>query len=120
MQWLDDVSATVLGAIGRRLAHQQVWILAGLRVPSRSTFATAGWTELAVDPLDAENSEQLLACSAAQLTAADRAAILTAAAGNPLALVELPRSVGQVQQWTAQLPLTERLVSVFGGRLGRV
>ena len=117
VQWLDDVSATVLGAIGRRLAHQQVWILAGLRVPSRSTFATAGWTELAVDPLDAENSEQLLACSAAQLTAADRAAILAAAAGNPLALVELPRSVGQVQQWTAQLPLTERLVSVFGGRL---
>lgn len=117
VQWLDDVSATVLGAIGRRLAHKQVRILAGLRVPSRPKFSNAGWTELALEPLDAEHSEQLLVRSAAQLTAADRAAILTAAAGNPLALIELPRSVGQVQQWTAQVPLTERLVSVFGGRL---
>ena len=117
VQWLDEVSATVLGAIGRRLAHQRVWILAGMRVPSRSTFTTTGWTELALDPLDAESSEQLLACSAEPLTAAGRAAILSAAAGNPLALVELPHSVGQVQQWTAQVPLTERLVSVFGWRL---
>lgn len=116
-QWLDDVSATVLGAVGRRLARKPVRILAGLRVPSKSTFATAGWTELAVDPLDAEASAQLLACSAAHLTAAGRATILTAAAGNPLALVELPRCVGQVQEWTSQVPLTERLVSVFGGRL---
>ena len=117
MQWLDDVSATVLGAIGRRLAHQRVWILAGMRVPSRSKFISTGWIELALDPLDAESSEQLLLRSAVQLTAAGRAAVLTAAAGNPLALVELPRSVGQVQQWNAQVPLTERLVSVFGGRL---
>ena len=117
VQWLDDVSATVLGAIGRRLAHQRVWILTGMRVPSRSKFISTGWIELALDPLDAESSEQLLLRSAAQLTAAGRAAVLTAAAGNPLALVELPRSVGQVQQWTAQVPLTERLVSVFGGRL---
>jgi len=117
VQWLDDVSATVLGAIGRRLARKQVRILAGLRVPSRSTFTNTGWTELALDPLNAEDSEQLLACSAGQLTEAGRAAVLTAAAGNPLALVELPRSIGQVQQWTAQVPLTDRLVSVFGGRL---
>ena len=118
VQWLDNVSATVLGAVGRRLASQRVRILAGLRVPSPSGFDRGGWTELALGPLDGEDSARLLACAAAPLGAAARAAILAAAHGNPLALVELPRCADQVEEWSGTVPLTERLVAVFGGRLG--
>ena len=120
VQWLDEVSATVLGAIGRRLTQQRVRIVVGLRVPSKSAFPSAGWTELRVDPMSAEDSAQLLAESAVRMSATDRAAILTVAAGNPLALVELPRCAEQVTGWSARVPLSERLVSVFAGRLSRL
>jgi len=116
VQWLDDISATVLGALGRRLVNQRVSILAGQRVPSEPKFTTAGWTEMVLDPLDSQDSAQLLGRSA-QLTADVGAAILAAAAGNPLALVELPRCADQVQGWSGTVPLTDRLLKVFGGRL---
>jgi hypothetical protein len=48
--------------------------------------------------------------------AATKAAILAAAAGNPLALAELPRSAAEFDFGAEAPPLTERLVEVFGGR----
>ena len=120
VHWLDDISTTVLGAIGRRLAHQRVRILAAKRVPSQSMFPSAGWTELCVDPMSAEDSAQLLAESAVRMSDADKVAILRLAAGNPLALIELPQCAEQVTGWTARLPLSERVVSVFDDRLSRI
>jgi len=117
VQWLDDVSAVVLGAVGRRLVDQKVRILAGRRVPSESKFTTEGWTEIFLDPLEAGDSEQLLARATVPLTPSARQAILAESAGNPLALVELPRAAAQVEGWVGNVPLTERLVTVFGGRL---
>ena len=118
VQWLDDVSAVVLSAVGRRLADRRIRILAARRVPGQPTFATAGWTELVLDPLDAADSEQLLARATVPLTPRAKTAILTQSAGNPLALVELPRAAAQVEGWVGNVPLTERLVAVFGGRAG--
>ena len=46
--------------------------------------------------------------------AANRTAIIEAAQGNPLALVELPRFGGRIEERLGALPLTERLVAVFG------
>ena len=46
--------------------------------------------------------------------------ILDFAAGNPLALQELPRNADQFDAWTSEtsaMPLTDRLVTVFGSRL---
>ena len=117
VQWLDDVSAVVLSAVGRRLAGRRIRILAGRRVPSESKFTTEGWTEMLLNPLDAADSEKLLARATVPLTPSARAAILAHAAGNPLALVELPRAAAQVEGWVGNVPLTERLVTVFGGRL---
>ena len=119
VQWLDSVSAEVLSAVGRRLSNPRVRVVVGRRTPYESAFSPAGWSELHLGPLDAESSAQLLAHVGTPLTATTTAAILAAAAGNPLALAELPRSADQINDG-GTLPLTERLVAVFGRRLGRL
>ena len=118
--WLDSVSAEVLGAVGRRLTHPHVRIVAGRRIPHQSAFTSAGWSDVPVAPLDYEDSARLLDSAGVPLTAAARRAILAAATGNPLALAELPRGADQIEHGAATLPLTERLVSVFAGRLGQL
>jgi DNA-binding CsgD family transcriptional regulator len=117
--WLDSVSAEVLSAVGRRLTHPHVRIVVGRRIPHQSAFTSAGWSDVPVAPLDYEDSARLLDSAGVPLTAAARRAILAAAAGNPLALAELPRGADQIEHGAATLPLTERLVSVFAGRLGQ-
>ena len=117
VHWLDSVSAEVLSAIGRRLTHPRVRILAGRRTPYETAFSPAGWDELRLAPLSAGDSEELLGQAGVALTAIAKAAVLTVAAGNPLALAELPRSIGQIDDTVATVPLTERLVAVFGDRL---
>lgn len=117
VQWLDDLSATVLSVAGRRLSDPRVRLLAASRPYAGAAFSGAGWTELPLGPLDTVAAAALVDRSQASLTAATRHEILTAAAGNPLALQELPHCADQMDTWTAAVPLTERLVSVFGGRL---
>jgi len=118
--WLDSVSAEVLGAVGRRLTHPHVRIVAGRRIPHQSAFTSAGWSDVPVAPLNYDDSARLLDSAGVPLTAAARRAILAAATGNPLALAELPRNADQIEYGAATLPLTERLVSVFAGRLGQL
>lgn len=120
VQWLDSISAEVLSALGRRITDARVRIVAGRRTPDESVFSTVGWSELGLAALDAEDSAQLLARAGVPMTAAAQQAILTAAAGNPLALAELPRGADQIADSLGILPLTERLVTVFGRRLGQV
>jgi DNA-binding CsgD family transcriptional regulator len=117
--WLDSISAAVLGAVGRRLTHPRVRIVAGRRTPHESVFSAVGWSKLELSPLDAESSAQLLERAGPPLTTAAKAAILTAAAGNPLALAELPRGADQIDD-AGTLPLTDRLVVAFGRRLGQL
>ena len=116
VHWLDSISAEVLGALGRRLAHPRVRIVAGRRVPYGSVFSTAGWDDIALAALGAADSEQLLDRAGVTLPAGTRTAVLAAAAGNPLALAELPRFAARIKFDSGKLPLTERLVGVFGDR----
>lgn len=120
VHWLDSISAEVLGAVGRRLAHRRVRIVAGRRVPYESVFSATGWDELPLPALNAADSEKLLDSFGAELPAATRTAVLAAAAGNPLALAELPRFANRTNWGKAGVPLTERLVGVFGDRTGRL
>ena len=117
VHWLDSVSAEVLGALGRRLNHPRVRMVAGRRTPYETAFSASGWDELPLAPLNAGDSQELLDQAGVALTAAATAAVLATAAGNPLALAELPRSIGQIDDTVGTLPLTERLVAVFGDRL---
>jgi DNA-binding CsgD family transcriptional regulator len=117
VHWLDRVSAEVLGAVGRRLTGPQVRIVAGLRMSPESGFSGAGWGELPLTPLSAEDSLRLLESAGVAVPATNRTAILEAAQGNPLALVELPRFGDRTEERLGSLPLTERLVAVFGAQL---
>ena len=117
VHWLDSISAEVLSAVGRRLIHPRVRILTGRRVPHQSVFSSPGWSELHLAPLNPADSERLLERVAGALPAATRAAVLAAAAGNPLALSELPRFAGRIELGSGTMPLTERLLAAFGGRL---
>ena len=116
VHWLDGISAEVLGAVGRRLAHPRVRIVAGRRTPYESVFSAAGWDEVALTALGAADSEQLLDRAGVALPAVTRTAVLAAAAGNPLALAELPRFADRIDWNAAVMPLTQRLVEVFGDR----
>ncbi|MET0473712.1 MAG: LuxR family transcriptional regulator [Mycobacterium sp.] len=119
VQWLDDLSATVLSAAGRRASDPRVRIVASHRPHSRSEFSTAGWQELVLGPLSAGDAAKIVDRMALPLSPATRQAILDFAEGNPLALEELPRNAGQIGAWRSEdaMPLTDRLVTVFGGRL---
>ena len=79
--WLDSISAEVLGAVGRRLTHPNVRIVAGRRIPHQSAFTSAGWSDVPVAPLDYEDSARLLDSAGVLLTAAARREILAAATG---------------------------------------
>ena len=120
VHWLDSVSAEVLSAVGRRLADPRVHIVAGRRTLHESAFSHSGWTELPLGPLSNADSENLLDQAGVPLTAAIKTAILTAAAGNPLALAELPHSAAEFDFGAEAPPLTERLVEVFGKRLDQL
>jgi DNA-binding CsgD family transcriptional regulator len=116
VHWFDDVSASVLSAAGRRLSDPRLRFLATAR-PQHVERAAEGWDELELRPLTDDDAARLVDQSALSLTAATRRMILECAAGNPLALQELPRNAGLVDTWTSAMPLTDRLVTVFGSRL---
>lgn len=119
LHWFDDVSAAVLGAAGRRLTDPRVHILTTAR-PQHSASSTDGWSQVDLQPFDADAAVRVLDQAAPGIDAATRQRILDLAAGNALALKELPRNAEQIDTTTSALPLTDRLVTVFGARLRRL
>ena len=89
-QWLDGPSAEVLGFVARRLEHEPVIVLFALREGVASSFDEAGLPELPLDGLDDEPAKALLESTSPDLPAHLAARVLDEAAGNPLALIELP------------------------------
>ncbi|MFD9698666.1 LuxR C-terminal-related transcriptional regulator [Lentzea sp. NPDC059081] len=81
--WLDSASLDVLGFVARRLTG------AVLVVASRSVVFD-GVPTLALEPLGSSDAAALLSSVAPSLTPERRSRVLAEAAGNPLALVELP------------------------------
>ena len=90
-QWLDRASARVLGFVARRLAAESVVMLIALRGPDDITDF-AGLPELILGPLDEQHARTVLvAALPGRIDETVRERILLEAAGNPLALLELPR-----------------------------
>jgi DNA-binding CsgD family transcriptional regulator len=94
-QWLDEASAQVLAFVARRLGAEDVAMLVALRDPTDDgdIRAFAGLPELRLTGLAERDARALLA--AAVRTPLDdevRDRIVAEARGNPLALLELPRS----------------------------
>lgn len=84
-----------------------------------TAFEGAGIGALRVQPLSPASAEALLSHRFPRLSGRARARILEGAAGNPLALIELPAAGAGVTHSLSSdaLPLTRRLQAVFARRL---
>ena len=119
-QWLDRPTSDVLAFVGRRIESDPIILLAAAREGYPSTLVDAGLPEHRLAGLDDPTAGKLLDVWAPELALAERASVLRAAAGNPLALLELPAVVGRREDtdWTpGGLPLTERLERAFAARV---
>lgn len=117
VQWLDRASADVLAFVARRLEFEPVVLLAAVRDEFPSSFAGTGLTELALGRLGGAEAAALLDARTPGLRPAMRERVLAEAAGNPLALVELPFVVEQAGGSASWLPLTTRLEEAFAARV---
>ena len=95
-QWLDEASAQVLAFVARRLGAERLAILLSVRDPDEGgARAFSGLPELRLEPLGEPEARALLdGAVRAPLDDAVRLRILAEADGNPLALLELPRTMG--------------------------
>jgi DNA-binding CsgD family transcriptional regulator len=119
-QWLDDASASVLAFAARRVEANIVMLIA-IRDGHESPFDDAGLTELRVPALDPTAAQELLDARAPGLRGSVRDWIIGEAAGNPLALIELPTALdaGHLDEGAAgltRLPLTARLERAFAAQ----
>jgi len=118
--WLDHPTTDVLAFVARRLESDPIVLLAASRDGYRSPLADAGLPEHRLGALDPASAAVLLDASARQLTLAERNRILHEAAGNPLALIELPLAAARLTNGASEpgpLPLTERLERAFAARV---
>lgn len=92
LQWIDRVSALVLGMVARRLRGTRVGLVAAVRTGEDSFFESEGLCEIEVGPLGDEAASALLVGHYPDLPTRSRHRFLAEAQGNPLALVELPRA----------------------------
>src|SRR5256886_2465197 len=119
-QWLDRPSSEVLAFVARRIESDPAVLLFGIREGLPSSFNDADLPELPLSGLNLDASNDLLDLGAATLPVDLRRRILEEAAGNPLALIELPAAAAELGTHTPQsapLPLTARLEQAFASRL---
>ncbi|MFE4964865.1 ATP-binding protein [Streptomyces sp. NPDC056660] len=117
-QWLDDATASVLAFVARRVGTEPVVIMGAARDGYRSRLNSDELTSVTLGPLTDGQAAELLADHAPRLRPTAHRRLLAEAAGNPLALTELSRTLGaSADPHTAQLPLTERLERAFTDRL---
>ncbi|HZX02132.1 AAA family ATPase [Kribbella sp.] len=92
--WLDDESAHALAFVARRVEADRIAIVFSVRDPA-SAQQLAGLRTIPVGALGNEDARLLLASAIhAPIDARVRDTIIGEARGNPLALLELPRSAG--------------------------
>jgi signal transduction histidine kinase len=97
-QWLDRPSAEALLFAARRFEAEPIAVRLAVREGERRRFETPGLAELELDGLDPVDSRAVLE---ARLDGTPSPAVLdtllNAAAGNPLALLELPAALSSSQ-----------------------
>ena len=124
-QWLDLPSAQSLTFVARRLVAERAAILFGAREGERRRFDAPGLADLVVGGLDRTSAGLLLDHSASGAVPSVRERLLHEAAGNPLALLELPVALSEQQlagnaPLPGALPMTARLRASFSERIDRL
>jgi DNA-binding CsgD family transcriptional regulator len=120
--WLDRASLGVLAFMARRLQDEPVLLLAAVRDGYGTALDEARLPALRLEPLPRDAAAELLEVHAPQLSPPVREHILDEAAGNPLGLVELARSLPgndrpRPRFSPGPVALTARLKRAFAGRL---
>jgi DNA-binding CsgD family transcriptional regulator len=114
--WLDQASARALRFAAHRLHAEGVVLLFG----ARDGFDPAGLPERRLRGLDDRSAAQVLADAAPGLSGPMRQKIIQESAGNPLALLELPRTADVPAYDHSPLPLPDRLRLAYAARIGRL
>ncbi|WP_306361098.1 LuxR C-terminal-related transcriptional regulator [Nocardia sp. CC227C] len=107
-QWLDQSSLDALLFTARRLSAEGIVLLFAGRAP----FRAPGLERLCPAPLDSGQARALLADHFPMLPVEVRDRVLAEAAGNPLALLELPGMNPGMSQ-VGPLALSDRLLSGY-------
>jgi DNA-binding CsgD family transcriptional regulator len=121
-QWLDVPSADSLVFTARRLGAEGIVILFAAREGEVRRFDAPGLDQLAVGALDQESALVLLDRAASEAASSVRERLLAEAAGNPLALLELPAELSDAQlagvgELPDAIPLSSRLQAAFRQRI---
>ena len=99
VQWLDDPSAEAVVFAARRLHSEGVALVLSMRDGTGRDFDPVGIERLHVGPLeDADAAELLRRAHGESLAGTVAGDLVAAAAGNPLALMELPRGLSDAQR----------------------
>ncbi|MDX6740406.1 AAA family ATPase [Actinocorallia sp. A-T 12471] len=120
VQWLDAPTIETLGFVARRLRSEPIVLLLAVRDGHPTGIDVSALPELHLAGLDPDASEALLDARAPDLSVGLRWRVLAEAAGNPLALVELPVALTSGSVTGEFLPLTARLEKAFAVRLAEM
>ena len=120
-QWLDSSTEEVLAFVGRRVDSDPIVLLVAIREGYESSLLDVGLPELQLGGLATGAARELIDAHFPDLAGAVREQLLDEAAGNPLALLELPLALGSSTRdgegaLTLHLPLTTRLEQAFASR----
>jgi DNA-binding CsgD family transcriptional regulator len=120
-QWLDPSSCETLAFVARRVEAEPIVIAFGVRDGLDNHIDGTGIPQLHLDGLDAVSATALLDANTPGLSPQVRALVLDCAAGNPLALLELPTAIDRgVTHLTTPLPLSQRLERAFGAQISEL
>lgn len=116
---VDAASGQVVRFMARRIDHDPIGILVSTR-QGGCPLAT-DWPSLRLGGLHADAATALLAREASGLPPHLRQRVLDTAEGNPLALLELPTTIGEDgASGTDPLPVSDRLRRAFRWRVDRL
>jgi len=117
-QWLDPSSCETLAFVARRVEAEPIIIAFGVRDGLDNHIDGTGIPQLHLDGLDTVSSTALLDANTPGLSPHVRTLVLDYAAGNPLALLELPTALDRdVTHVATPLPLSQRLERAFGAQV---
>ena len=124
-QWIDRASLDVLAFAACRLDGEPVTMILAARGDTSPAGFEGGLPELRLGPLSTAEANELLDAQPRPPRGRARAQVLAQAAGNPLALIELTRTVtgdpAAERTWAGlPLPLTDRLSAMFTARLAEL
>ncbi len=97
VQWVDAESAQAIAFVARRLRAERICLLLGHRAGIQPPVDLSGLPRLDISPLDERSAHRLLAVTVPEVTAQVARRLVSSAAGNPYALIELARALSPGQ-----------------------